>query len=144
MVDGYVVSRVMAGRDAISPLRTFGWFDCVESDGVLKWPTRGKAGVFTLTADDLAAHEAGDVQPSAVGTSRQQEVELPRRLRVHYAQTAQNYEVGEQSASRLSAGNVEVRDLEVAIAMSDTTGRANCGGRALRSLGISQHASRHR
>jgi hypothetical protein len=121
-VDGYVVSRVMAARDAIGPLRSYGWFDCVESNGVLKWPTRGKAGVFDLSADDLAAHIAGDSRPSSAESDRQQEVELPRRLRVHYAQTAQNYEPGEQSASRLAAGNVEVRDMEVAVAMSDTKG----------------------
>ena len=121
-VDGYVVSRVMSARDGIAPLRTYGWFDCVESDGVLKWPTRGKPGVFDLTADDLAAHVAGDSRPSSAEVDRQQEVELPRRLRVHYAQTVQNYEPGEQSASRLAAGDVEVRDMEVAIAMSDTKG----------------------
>jgi hypothetical protein len=115
-IDGYVISRQMSGRDAISPLRTFGWFDCVESEGVLKWPTRGKASVATITADDLAAHAAGSQRPSAVETSRQQEVELPRRLRVHYAQT-ELYEPGEQGASRLAAGDVEVRDVEVAIAM---------------------------
>lgn len=121
-VDGYVITRVMSGRDAISPLRSYGWFDCVESDGVLKWPTRGKASVFEFSADDLAAHTAGDSRPSSVETDRQQEVELPRRLRVHYAQTEQNYEPGEQGASRLAAGDVQVRDLEVAVAMSDTKG----------------------
>lgn len=121
-VDGYVVSRVMSGRDAISPLRSYSWFDCVESDGVLKWPTRGKVAVFAFTADDLAAHIAGDARPSSAETDRQQEVELPRRLRVHYAQTEQNYEPGEQGASRLAAGNVEVRDMEIAVAMSDTKG----------------------
>jgi hypothetical protein len=121
-VDGYVITRVMSARDAISPLRSYGWFDCVESDGILKWPTRGKAGLFDFTADDLAAHIAGDSRPSSAEIDRQQEVELPRRLRVHYAQTLQNYEPGEQSASRLTAGDVEVRDMEVAVAMSDTKG----------------------
>lgn len=117
-VHGYAVSRVMSARDAISPLRSFGWFDCVESDGVLKWPTRGKAPVATLTSDDLAAHASGEQRPSAIDTTRTQEVELPRRLRVHYAQMDMNYEPGEQSASRLTAGDVEVRDMEVAVAMS--------------------------
>ena len=120
MVDGYVISRVMNGRDAISPLRSFGWFDCVESAGVLKWPKRGQASVFTLTADDLAAHTTGDQRPPAVETRRQQEVELPRRLRVHYAQAGNNYEPGEQGASRLAAGHIEVTDIEVAVSMSDT------------------------
>lgn len=120
IVHGYAVTRVMTGRDAIGPLRSYGWFDCVESDGALTWPTRGKAAVAALTDDDLAAHASGDSRPSAVETQRTQDVELPRRLRVHYAQTEFNYEPGEQSASRIAAGNVEVRDMEVAVSMSDT------------------------
>lgn len=120
VVDGYVITRPMSGRDAISPLRTFGWFDCVESGGQLKWPTRGKAAVAALTDADLGAHPTGDARPSSMEVVRGQQVELPRRLRVHYAQTAQNYEPGEQSASRISVDAAEVSDLEVAIAMSDT------------------------
>lgn len=119
LVDGYVITRPMSGRDAISPLRTFGWFDCVESGGQLKWPTRGKAAVATLTDDDLGAHLTGDARPSSMEIVRGQEVELPKRLRVHYAQTAKNCEPGEQGASRISVGTAEVRDIEVAVAMSD-------------------------
>lgn len=118
-VFGYAITRVMTGRDAISPLRAFGMFDCVESGGVLKWPTRGKALVASLTADDLGAHEASDARPSAIQVTRTQEIELPRRLRVHYAQVDMNYEQGEQSASRLSVGTDQVQDVELAIAMSD-------------------------
>lgn len=118
-VDGYAVTRVMPARDAIAPLRTFGFFDCVESGGRLVWPVRGKAAVATIVEDDLASHEASESRPSAVETSRAQTVELPRRLRVHYAQTAQNYEPGEQCASRVSSGAEEIRDIEVAVAMSD-------------------------
>jgi hypothetical protein len=117
-VHGYLVAGVMSARDAINPLRSYGWFDCVESNGALKWPTRAKPAVKTLTADDLAAHPSGEQRPSSVDTTRAQEVELPRVLRVHYAQTDMNYEPGEQYASRQTAGDVEVRDLEVAVAMS--------------------------
>jgi hypothetical protein len=118
-VDGYVLGRVMTGRDAISPLRSFGFFDCVESASVLRWPTRGKSAVATLVDNDLAAHVGEDAKQTAMTVSRAQEVEMPRRLRVHYAQTAFNYESGEQSASRLAAGLEEVRDVELAVAMSD-------------------------
>lgn len=119
IVDGYVITRVMSGRDAISPLRSYGFFDCVESDGVLKWPTRGKATVATVTDEDLCAFDPSGNRPSSMEVARTQTIELPRRLRVHYAQAEQNYEPGEQSASRLSAGAQEVRDLEVAVSMSD-------------------------
>lgn len=118
-VHGYAITRVMSGRDAISPLRAHGMFDCVESGGVLKWPTRGKAAVATLTEDDLAAHPSGDARPNAMQVTRAQEIELPRRLRLHYAQIDMNYEPGEQSAARLSVRSEEVQDVELAIAMSD-------------------------
>lgn len=119
-VDGYAITRVMSGRDAISPLRSFGFFDCVESAGVLKWPTRGKAAVAELTEDDLAAHVSDGGRPSAVEIVRAQEVELPRRLRVHYIQANNNYEPGEQGASRLAAGAEEFQDIELAVSMGDS------------------------
>ena len=119
VVDGYVVTRTMPGRSAIEPLRTFGWFDCVESDGILKWPLRGKPSVATLTEDDLGAREESETAQPMVSTARAQTVELPRRLRVHFAQVNKNYEMGEQSASRISVGSEQVQDIEVAIAMDD-------------------------
>ena len=119
-VAGYAIGRAMTGRDAIAPLRSLGMFDCVESNGIVKWPTRGKPVVATLTTDDLGAHEAGGQRPKAMAVTRTQEVELPRRLRVHYAQFEMNYEAGEQSASRQSVRTDQVQDVELAVAMSDT------------------------
>jgi hypothetical protein len=119
LVNGYALGRSMSGRDAISPLRSYGFFDCVESDGVLKWPTRGKAAVADLVTNDLAAHEGSGARAPAMDVGRKQTVELPRRLRVHYAQVEQNYEPGEQSASRIQEGNVEAADVELSVAMDD-------------------------
>ena len=116
---GYAITRVMSGRDAISPLRAVGMFDCVESAGVLKWPKRGKAIVASLTADDLGAHAAGDQRPPAMKVTRTQEVELPRRLRVHYINEDTEGEPGEQSATRLSVGTDQVQDVELAVVMGD-------------------------
>lgn len=140
-VDGYTIGTAMSARDAIAPLRSYGFFDCVESDGVLKWPTRGKAAVATIVADDLASHEASGARPSAVETVRAQTVDLPRRLRVHYAQTAMNYEPGEQAASRLSSGAEEVRDLELAVAMGDTKA-AQIADAVLYDLWVSRNTHR--
>lgn len=140
-IDGYAIGTVMNARSAINPLRSYGFFDCVESDGVLKWPTRGKAAVATIVADDLASHEASGARPSAVETVRAQTVDLPRRLRVHYAQTAMNYEPGEQAASRLSSGAEEVRDLELAVAMGDTKA-AQIADAVLYDLWVSRNTHR--
>lgn len=117
-IDGYVIGKVTSGRSVIEPLRSFSFFDCVESGTQLKWPKRGKAAVATLIESDLAAFVEGSTKPPMMKTERKQPIELPRRLRIHYAQKDQNYEMGEQSASRLTAGSEEVRDIELPIAMS--------------------------
>jgi hypothetical protein len=117
-IPGYAVTRVMSARDAIQPLRSYGWFDCVESGTQLRWPVRGQAAVATLTDDDLCAHSVDGERPDAVTTERAQEVDLPRRLRVRYSNPEQNYEPNEQSASRLAAGAEQVLDVELPIAMS--------------------------
>ena len=117
IVEGYAIGRPMTARDAISPLRSFGWFDCQESAGVLKWPLRGRGIVAELAYDDLAAHPAGEQRPTAIDIRRAQDVELPRVVRVHFAQSEKNYEAGEQSASRTAVGEIHRQDLELTVAM---------------------------
>ncbi len=118
-VDGYCITRVMSGRDAIDQLRTYGLFDAVESGVTLKFIERGHTAVATLTADDLGAHEASQERPPVVEISRVQEKELPRRLRLHYASPDRNYEPGEQAASRITTEAISENDIELAISMAD-------------------------
>jgi len=120
VVHGYTIGSVMSGRDIISPLRSYGFFDCVESENSLKWPTRGKAAVADYTVDDLGARASGSDRSALVRIARKQEAELPQRLRVHYAQSEKNYEAGEQSSSRTSVATTQTQDVEVAVAMTDS------------------------
>ena len=118
-IQGYAIGTVMAARDAIQPLRQYAQFDAAEVDGELRCVKRGGAAVAALTADDLGAY-TGDQRPDPIAVERAQDVELPRRLRLHYASTDRDYEAGEQTASRLTTGAVNVHDIELPIAMSDT------------------------
>lgn len=118
-IHGYAIGTVMAARDAIQPLRQYAQFDAAEVDGELRFVKRGGAAVATLTADDLGAY-TGDQRPDPIAVERAQDVELPRRLRLHYASTDRDYEAGEQTAARLTTGAVNVHDIELPIAMSDT------------------------
>ena len=120
-VEGYIVGRQMSGRDALGPLRAFGLWDAVESQAVLTFVERGAALVDTLTADDLGAHEAGAQAPSAVEVSRVQEKDLPRRLRLHFANFLHDHEPSEQAASRLSTEAVNELDVELPISMEPDT-----------------------
>lgn len=120
-VNGYGLGSVMTARDAIAPLRQVGFFDVVESDGALKFPTRGKANVATLTADDYGAYDGATAQPPpSVTTVKSQDVDLPRSIRVHYVSPARDYQPGEQlSPHRLTSGAVNDIDVQVAVALPD-------------------------
>ena len=120
-VPGYIIGRQMSARDALRPLRMFGLWDAVESDALLKFVERGHAIVATLTADDLGAHENGSQAPPAIEVARLQEKDLPRRLRLHFANFLHDHEVSEQSASRITTEAIDELDVELAISMEPDT-----------------------
>lgn len=118
--NGYTITRVMSGRDAIDPLRNVGFFDVVESGLNIKFATRGKAVVRNLEVSDLGSHEAGSETPPAVKVNKTQDVDLPRVIRVHYKATSRDYEDGEQiSPSRSTTRAINDLDLEIAVALPD-------------------------
>lgn len=118
-ITGYAVGRVMDGVSSIQLLRPYGLFDAVESNGVLKFLRRGASVVATIDADDLCAHESSGDRPSAVAVTRTNDIELPRLLRLRYSMGEKDYEIGEQSASRLRTAANQVVDMELPIVMTD-------------------------
>lgn len=121
-VTGYQIGRVTDGRSAIEPTRSVGFFDAVESGGILKFPVRGKALVRQLEEADIGAHEFGGDAPPLITTRKQQEVELPRKLFVQYRDPARDYEIGEQaSPTRLITDAVNDVYVDVAVAIDATT-----------------------
>lgn len=120
-VHGYARTRPMSGRACIEPLRMIGFFDCVESGVVLKWPTRGKPAVATIEAEELGAHEGEGDGPPSVTTKKVQSIELPRMMRVHYMAPSRDYEPGEQiSPVRLTTDAVNDLDIDLVAALDDT------------------------
>jgi hypothetical protein len=119
-VHGYAVGRIMPARAVIEAVRPVGAFDAVESDGILKFPARGGSIVSSLIESDLGAHEYGNAPPIAVTTRKIQDVELPRRVRVHYVSHTRDYEPAEQASGvRLTTDAVNDVDIEVAAAIDD-------------------------
>jgi len=120
-VEGYQVARVMDGRSAIAVLRQVGFFDSVESAGLAKFATRGKAPVRTLELADLGAHAADSAVPPSITTRAQQDLELPRQLFVQYRDPARDYEQGQQaSPTRLITEAVNDSYVDVAVAIDAT------------------------
>ncbi|HEY0916256.1 MAG TPA: phage tail protein [Solimonas sp.] len=117
---GYSLSTLMTARQAIEPLQAYRFFDCVESDALLKFPKRGKPIVLTLSSADLGARFSGETAPPIVSTHIQQAVELPRLVRVHYKLGAKDYQPGmQQSPPRMTTDSVNAKDVQLAINMSD-------------------------
>jgi hypothetical protein len=124
-VDGYAISNVTDAATAITPLRSIGFFDAVESGTVLRFQARGKPTIATLTADDIGAYDsssndASAVVPPSMTTQRADETTLPRTIRFHYIATSRDYQDGEQdSPFEFTTRAVDDVDVQIAVAMGD-------------------------
>lgn len=119
-VNGYAITRPAPGRGIIEPLREVAFFDQVESDGLLKYPARGGPIALTLTDDDLGAHYAEAERPPLVTTTKAQDVELPRRIRLQYIAESRDYDTGDApSPSRITSAAVNEVDIQVPISITD-------------------------
>jgi hypothetical protein len=122
-VDGYPIASLCSGSAIITPLRSVGFFDVVESTGTLKFVTRGKPIVATLTTDDIGAYDAATNPsqcPPSVTTARSQDEDLPRSIRLHYMATMRDYQDGEQDSKfRLNSAATNDVDVTLPICLSD-------------------------
>jgi hypothetical protein len=119
-VSGYAVTRPAPGRGIIEPLRQVGFFDQVESDGKLHYPTRGAAIALTLTEEDLGAHYAEEQRPPLVTTTKTQDVELPRRVRLRYIAESRDYDPGDApSPTRITSPAVNEVDIDAPVSITD-------------------------
>lgn len=119
-VIGYVRTRVMTARAAIDPLRSFGFFDCYESNRQLKFVRRGRGIVDAIGEDELGVHVVGDEPPSKVTTRKLMDYDLPRQVRIHYMSQSRDYEAGQQdSPIRIETSAVNDMDFELPIVLED-------------------------
>lgn len=116
---GYAVSSQTTVRDATQALAPHFFFDAVESQGKIKYVTRGGKTPELIPEDDLGAHESGAEPEDALTVTRAMDQEMPHTLTVNYLSEARKYEVETKYARRLirSEGNEMV--LDAPIVMSD-------------------------
>lgn len=93
-IDGYVLDRPMSMRSAIEPLASLFCFDPVISSGRVRFASRARRSVATLTDDDLVPAKDGTL----LHLTRGQESELPHEIAVSFGDSADDY----TSASVLS------------------------------------------
>jgi hypothetical protein len=145
-VTGYLVPRVSSARDNIAPLQQAFFFDVVESGAELKLVKRGGSIAATIPDDDLGAHAFGADSPASVSIQRTQEVDLPSRVSVRYANAVGDYLPAVEASRRIVADSRQEEVLELPIAltpnqaaqiaeMCQTNSRIEFGGLRIDALG---------
>lgn len=99
-VQGFSVTRQTPVRSAVEPLMRSKLFEGVESDFVMKFVRRGGAVVLTLDPDFLGKLTT-DANDEFIREVRIQEVELPMRVSVRFADRTRDYQQGTQSDKRV-------------------------------------------
>lgn len=100
VVHGYMIGRQASGRSALEPLMAVYNFYAVESDGILKFRYNSETAAGAIDPDHLGAAGEGTQVSSLLEELRRQEVELPRRVTLTYADAALMYQANSQSMSR--------------------------------------------
>ncbi len=88
LVDGFLIERPMSARDALENLLAAFALDAIESEGVLKFRSRKRDSILTLTGDDYVETDAA---APLFALSRAQESELPDSLKLLYAESSNDY-----------------------------------------------------
>jgi Putative phage tail protein len=103
-VPGYVVGRPSNARDALQPLAQGYLFDVVESDGKLKFVTRGQSSVRTINQWELVPRQTGqgETGPGEYFTDKlSQDFDVPAIIHVSYTDPGNQFESGSAMARRL-------------------------------------------
>ena len=126
IVPGYVLERRMSARSAVDPLLAGYGVDAVESNGKIKFVMRGGSPAGTFYLRDLGAmDEAGDDDTPIIQSTRGEQVQLPQRVDVNYADPAGGYQIGSQTAVRGTVRTDQLVTADLPIAMSaDTAAQA--------------------
>lgn len=97
-VQGYLVARPVAAKDALKPLCMAYFFDMVETDGVLRAVPRGGSSVMTIPENDLGLKQ----DKKKLEATMVQEQDLPREVQVIFPDPALDYQQNKQSTMRSS------------------------------------------
>lgn len=115
LVEGCVISSTQTVRQVLQQLMTGFLFDAVESEGKLKFVPRGGGVGASIGAEELVPMNGGEVLTIRL----QQEIELPREVRVLYIDRSANYAQGNQFSTRQVTSSRQARTVSLPIVFSD-------------------------
>ncbi len=94
-VPGFVISALESPRASISVLARHFGFDAVESDGVIRFVTRGQQTISIIAPDDMVV-----TQGEVMELTRGQETELPQALKWQLVRPDEEYDAATVEARR--------------------------------------------
>ncbi len=121
-VEGFIIGSQQTIRQAIESLQQAYFFDAVESDNVLKFVTRGGADVLSVPEDDLAPTPNAN-NNDLFQITRQQEIELPRRVSVIYLDRLLNYQNSTQYSQREATLAQDMATLDIPLVLADQSAK---------------------
>lgn len=116
-IKGFCVYNRTTIRSVLEQLQQFGFFDCVESDGKLKFVLRGGDAVVTIANDDLGAHVTGSEKPNDLEYEKVQDLELPQQVDVVYPDLDTDYNENTQTSRRLVTYSNKITTVNTSIVM---------------------------
>lgn len=116
IVSGFVVSSRQTVRACLEQLASAYFFDCVESDGILKFIKRGTISNTTIDFTELVSEEDHN---ETFNITRTQELELPRQVDVIYINRNTDYQTGTQSSQRQTVRAVDYLTINLPIVLAD-------------------------
>lgn len=122
-VAGFTIAGTGAVRAGIEQLMMAYAFDAVESDGVVKFVRSGADPVVEIDEQDLAAHATGNDVPTPLPLTRAEEIEMPQRITIRYSNPDADYQVGAQSAQRLTGRAMAQSGADLPLVLTDTQAR---------------------
>lgn len=114
IVSGFVISNRQTVRSCLEQLAAAYFFDCVESDGLLKFVKRGKVSNVTIDYSELIPTDN-----DALTITRTQELDLPRQVDVIYLNRTADYQAGTQSSQRQTTNAQDATTVNLPIVLSD-------------------------
>ena len=117
LVDGFLIDRPMAARDALEGLLQAFAIDPVERDGKLVFRMRRANPLLTLTPDRMV-----ETDPAAAlyTLTRAQETELPRAVKLAYIETALDYRSAAVESVKPGIASAREVRLDLACAVSQS------------------------
>lgn len=126
LIYGFAVNDQMRARAAIQVLMDAYFFDAIESDGKINFIKRGGSSVVSIPEVNLAAHISSSERPQKLITQRQEELTLPREVRLTYIDPSTNYLVGVQRECRLITVSENIFDVKLPMAMETDAAKQAC------------------